>query len=294
MAPVVYVWAAMLVIGVPAWAFVARRKWRGEPLVVYLPRRPVPWRLGDVLIVAVFFLFSGTACWKLCLLAAAAAGWVDAERVASLPDDAVDAERAVIDFSADIAGKLATIGFALVWILSQTRATLADLGLRRDEWQTDLVRGAIAFAAIAAPIYAVQALLSQYVSEQHPIIKLLKEHPGWLLYLLSGISAVAIAPLAEELFFRGILQGWLESIAADQPAGGMADGRGLNKGAIVASSAVFALMHIRHGAAPVPLFFFALVLGYLYQRTHRLTASITLHFCLNAASFAALCLLQQR
>ena len=293
MAPAVYVWVGMLAISVPAWAFVARRGWRGETLVARSLRRPVPWRLGDVLIVAVFLFFSRAACWKICLLAAAAAGWIDdADRVAALPVDAIDPQKAAIDLAGGIAGSLATIGFSLVWILSQTGATLADLGLRCKEWRADVVRGVVAFAAIAAPIYGMQALLSQFVTEQHPIVKVLKEHPSWLLYVLSGTSALAIAPLAEEFFFRGILQGWLESIAAERPADEMTDER-LNKGAIVASSAVFAAMHIGQGAAPVPLFFFALVLGYLYQQTHRLTASITLHFCLNAASFAALCLLEQ-
>lgn len=251
--------------------------------------------MGDVLIVAVFLFFSRAACGKLCLLMAGAAGWIDdAERVASLPADDVDAVKAAIDLTASIAVNLATIGFALVWMLSQTGATLADLGWRRDQWRSDVRTGMVAFAAVAAPIYGIQAALSQYVSQRHPIIEALQEHPSWLLYLLSGISAVAVAPLAEEFFFRGVLQGWLESIDASQPAATAApESRRTNKGAIVASSAVFAAMHIGHGADPAPLFFFALALGYLYERTHRLTAGITLHFCLNAASFAALCLLKQ-
>ena len=33
---------------------------------------------------------------------------------------------------------------------------------------------------------------------------------------------------------------------------------------------------------PVPLFFFALALGYLYQRTHRLAPSVALHVAFNA------------
>ena len=53
---------------------------------------------------------------------------------------------------------------------------------------------------------------------------------------------------------------------------------------VLVSSALFALVHYSHGPAPIPLFVFALGLGYLYQRTHRLLPCIVLHFSLNACS----------
>jgi membrane protease YdiL (CAAX protease family) len=57
---------------------------------------------------------------------------------------------------------------------------------------------------------------------------------------------------------------------------------------IVLSSVFFALSHYSHGPDPIPLFVFALGLGYLYQRTHRILPCIVLHFLLNACSLAAL------
>ena len=39
---------------------------------------------------------------------------------------------------------------------------------------------------------------------------------------------------------------------------------------------------------PIPLFFLALVLGYLYRRTHRLAPSLVLHMAFNATSIALL------
>jgi membrane protease YdiL (CAAX protease family) len=56
---------------------------------------------------------------------------------------------------------------------------------------------------------------------------------------------------------------------------------------IVASSLIFALMHLSHGLAWIPLTVLALGLGFIYQRTHRILPSITVHFCLNALSMAA-------
>jgi membrane protease YdiL (CAAX protease family) len=55
---------------------------------------------------------------------------------------------------------------------------------------------------------------------------------------------------------------------------------------IAASSLIFALMHFSHGLAWIPLTILALGLGFIYQRTHRILPSITVHFCLNALSMA--------
>lgn len=53
---------------------------------------------------------------------------------------------------------------------------------------------------------------------------------------------------------------------------------------ILFSSSCFAVMHFGYGPDPIPIFLLALALGFLYQRTHRLIASITLHALLNGTS----------
>jgi membrane protease YdiL (CAAX protease family) len=57
---------------------------------------------------------------------------------------------------------------------------------------------------------------------------------------------------------------------------------------IFVSAVIFALMHAGNGPDPIPLFFLALGLGYLYRQTHRITPSMTVHFLLNAASMTLL------
>jgi membrane protease YdiL (CAAX protease family) len=57
---------------------------------------------------------------------------------------------------------------------------------------------------------------------------------------------------------------------------------------ILASGTLFGLAHLGHGVSPVPLVLFGIVLGYLYQRTHRLVASITAHALFNAYSMTVL------
>ncbi len=53
---------------------------------------------------------------------------------------------------------------------------------------------------------------------------------------------------------------------------------------LLISSLLFAAVHYGNGPSPVPLFFFALMLGYLYRQTHRLWPSVVAHACLNALS----------
>lgn len=75
-------------------------------------------------------------------------------------------------------------------------------------------------------------------------------------------------------------------LSAGTPAGAILDGVHAGWLPIVASSALFALMHLGHGPAPIPLFFLAVALGYIYQRTHRVLPCIIVHALLNGTSLA--------
>lgn len=247
-----------------AWAWVAARVSRGEPLVAYEPRRPVPWQGADLLFIALFFV-AASAVFAVAFSAAIGASHE--------PDEAIKNFEAAV--AAGVLANALTIGFALVWLVRQTGAEASDLGWRCETLRHDMRLGLVGFAAFSAPVYALQLFLSQFSSQQHPIIEILGEQPSGWLYVLAGFSAVVVAPPAEEFFFRGLLQGWLEA-------------RNWNFGAIVFTSLLFAVMHWGHGLAPVPLFFLSLGLGWLYQRTHRLLPSIVVHFCLNACSLALL------
>lgn len=57
---------------------------------------------------------------------------------------------------------------------------------------------------------------------------------------------------------------------------------------IMISASLFALMHLGQGAAPIPLFFLALGLGYVFQKTRTMTASLVIHFMLNGQSMLLL------
>ncbi|WP_245521965.1 CPBP family intramembrane glutamic endopeptidase [Pyrobaculum neutrophilum] len=89
---------------------------------------------------------------------------------------------------------------------------------------------------------------------------------GWALVFL---QALVLAPLVEEMLFRGIV---FEEVK----------GRLGPAAAYVVSSLVFAILH-KPGLAAVPIFIVALALAFAYDR-YGLPASILLHFLQNAAA----------
>jgi len=92
--------------------------------------------------------------------------------------------------------------------------------------------------------------------------------------LVAFLVAVVLAPLAEEVLFRGVL------LSALSRRWGTAV-------AVFGSSAVFSAMHVSPIAVP-PIFVLALVLGWLFVRTRSLTVCIVAHSVFNGFGLAAL------
>jgi membrane protease YdiL (CAAX protease family) len=142
---------------------------------------------------------------------------------------------------------------------------------------------------------------------QHPFITMLMESDSASLWVAVTLSAVVVAPIAEEYFFRALIQGWFESLldaaVADSESriidvhgntllpeatliliGCERDMRLLKYVPILLSSTLFAAAHYGHGGGWVAIFVLALPLGCLYQKTRRLLPGILLHMFLNAIS----------
>ena len=92
---------------------------------------------------------------------------------------------------------------------------------------------------------------------------------SWVIMVLLTVLG---APIIEELFFRGLVQGALTRRLGANPA-------------LFITALGFSLIHITdHGLlAPVVLFPIALILGYLKKRTGRLSAGIIAHAMFNAS-----------
>lgn len=113
----------------------------------------------------------------------------------------------------------------------------------------------------------------------HPVLTMLKQSPPESVKILLVISAVCIAPIVEEIIFRGMLQtallGQRRATATWRWA------------TIFVASVVFTSIHIQTGPGGInwehlpPLILLSCTLGYLYERTGSLWPSIALHALFN-------------
>ena len=89
---------------------------------------------------------------------------------------------------------------------------------------------------------------------------------------LVTVAIVVFAPIAEELFFRGIVfNAWLREAGRTW--------------AYVGSAALFAAIHLSLESL-LPIFLLGLALGWVYQRTGTLLTPITMHATVNGISVA--------
>ncbi|QJE96615.1 CPBP family intramembrane glutamic endopeptidase [Luteolibacter luteus] len=107
-------------------------------------------------------------------------------------------------------------------------------------------------------------------SMQQEAVKLLQEAKDPAIIILMGVAAVIIAPLTEEVVFRGYLYP-----AAKRFCGAY--------GAMIFSSLVFAAAHA-NAMALLPLFILAMLLCLIYELTGSIWATISVHFLFNLAT----------
>lgn len=99
---------------------------------------------------------------------------------------------------------------------------------------------------------------------------------GGLPALLIAINVCLLAPLAEELFFRGFV---LRTLVATSPLS--------RAQALILSSALFAIVHLSFVGMP-GRFMIGWLLGYVYLSTRRLSVAIGLHILNNVIGLIGL------
>jgi membrane protease YdiL (CAAX protease family) len=256
------------------WAAIVSRLQRRQPLVRFEPRIPVPWNGMDLAVLLVTIVYAEMV----------AAG------ISTHYGGAPRGELSAVGLGAAAVARLAWVAFAAMYLTLMRGAFLDDLGLRSDKIKNDVQLGILGFLAAVLPVYGLQLLLTRLleIPSEHPIVTFAAHEPHVLSLILAGVVAAIVAPVGEEFLFRVVLQGWLEKKKAQ--AGQLGDGSDVSPGmgpAIVVS-ALFAALHLGHGPDPIPLFFLSLILGYLYQRTHRIVAPLTVHFCVNSLAVVQL------
>ncbi len=186
--------ACIIPCSVFLWIWIIVRIQQDKPLLEYEPRRPVTWGLVDLL--PILFGIVG----MLILLSAFSN---NIEEKVRTPGPA--------DFFITGLAELFIVVLIIAWLALRSGARIPDLGLSLQNAPGNIFIGAAAFAILAPPILVIQALLSLLVKYKHSLIDSLSENFGLELMLATGFTAVIVAPICEEFFFRCFLQGWLEN-----------------------------------------------------------------------------------
>jgi membrane protease YdiL (CAAX protease family) len=171
------------------------------------------------------------------------------------------------------------------------------------------------------------AYLSKWIRHAEPpshiILRLLEQHPSPFAKLILFATACLIAPLLEEFYFRGLLQTTLLGPTASLPPStpqvmppspspaiepvvppvldytssppGLIQRHRISPQrrwlVVTIASVLFAAIHFDPSTVNLevlpPLLLLAFALGYLYERTGNLWASITLHAVFNTVSITA-------
>ena len=132
---------------------------------------------------------------------------------------------------------------------------------------------ALALCQLAANLTAwlIEAFWPEFEFDEHRVIETLRDpsRPGWLLPLL-WLGTTLITPVAEEMFFRGLLQTALTRVLRK---------RGY---AIVIAGLLFGLAHSQQPQVVPAIALFGIMLGVLYERTGSLVGPIIAHALFNA------------
>ncbi|MGC9455565.1 MAG: CPBP family intramembrane glutamic endopeptidase [Phycisphaerae bacterium] len=171
--------------------------------------------------------------------------------------------------------RVAWLGISLpVAALAFRFGLMRGMGLSVRHWIYDSIRAAYAYLAVLPLCLGLQALTTLLVPpKQHPIFEIMGGLPPYWQATLALTTAVLV-PISEEVFFRGLLQ----SIARRHLQNAWA--------AVIAISAVFAMLHAATPQDIPSLFVLSLVLGYTYERSGRLLSPILIHMVFNGVFVA--------
>ena len=151
------------------------------------------------------------------------------------------------------------------------------LGLDQPDWPRALLVS-VGVAALVLPVALLLNVVSEMVlvtlrgeAEMQPTMKILEMTVGTFRRACFGFTAVVLAPVVEEILFRGVLYPAIKQ-------------RGYPRTALIGTSLLFAAIH---GSLMtlVPLFFLAAVFVWLYERTGTLAAPIAAHSFFNTVNF---------
>lgn len=182
-------------------------------------------------------------------------------------------------------GAGATLAFELGLLLIVYRMTIArgsgasQLGLTGAGWKASASFFSLVacYASLYAYVGAIKALGVPGLEPAAQLPTALFDYPA--VVAVVGVSVVLVAPITEELFFRGFF------------FRGLSNGFGVLPAAL-ASGFIFSLAHLNPGAI-IPFTLIGAIFAISYQRTGSLLTPIASHFAFNLISFSILVLVPE-
>lgn len=153
-------------------------------------------------------------------------------------------------------------------LIPKPKPESTDSGLRQS--RQNFVDGVLGFILCVLPVALVILTTAPLRTKdaQHPMLKLLEQGAPTTIMLVI-LTAVVLAPLVEELVFRKLLQGWLQSVIDHRVAI-----------AIIA----FGFCGIHRWPDMLALMPLALILGSLFYLTRSYAAVVVTHALFNLAN----------
>ncbi len=232
-----------------------------------------PWSLGEAARVLLAIMVMALFSWWLAHLMDYLGWW----RMADHPGRAIVWQSVFTHWAAV---------FIIIWVMGKCGIRwIPGFFYREWRWHQDIGRGLMAYLA-AMPFILLYAALYQlwlqargYEPELQDAMRIYAELPAGGVRIYFVFLALVLAPVAEELLFRGVLL----------PALSRRFGIGT---AIVVSSVLFALMHM-HVPGLVPLFMLSIALSVAYIYTQSVIVPIVMHMVFNAVSLTAMTITMQ-
>ncbi len=169
-----------------------------------------------------------------------------------------------------VLGIFGVIGF-------QKNSGISIFGMQPRELPEAAARGALWLIVTYPLILAVQVMVQRVfgtADDSQQIVRYFIEHPDPRHRIAVVVMAVFVAPVAEEVIFRGYFYGVIRRYGGRIPA-------------LLTSSLLFAAIHVHIPSIP-GLALLAVILCLLYERTASLWAPITMHALFNASTIAIL------
>jgi membrane protease YdiL (CAAX protease family) len=220
-----------------SWSWMLQQLWLDRPLLPagsLVRRRETPFGAGTVVLTLLVCLLVGVIVGESYVLATRTLRGSkqavttqgkeplqESDQSGKTPVRIAEARDTAESFSTAEALFVQTAAYGILLILlpvlarATSGARLHDLGLALEGWKRQVAVGLVAFLIAAPIVYGIQLIAVTILKtfkekpKSHPVQDMLQEQFSGKIAFLAVVSAVIMAPLLEELLFRGILQQWL-------------------------------------------------------------------------------------